>query len=136
VELYHPLTGEPYGGLKENPTTGTITLWEACQRQTWCATGYIHMVLTVLLGLRFSPEGITFAPHLPAETAQMRLGGLRYRDAVLDITIERGEGGDRADPSERAVPGAPVLWQNGTRQDRMFLPSTAAGEQTLRLVAP
>jgi hypothetical protein len=88
------------------------------------------MVLTVLLGLRFSSEGITFAPHLPAETAQMRLGGLRYRDAVLDITVERGGGGDRA------VPGAPVLWQNGTRQDRMFLPSTAAGEQTLRLVAP
>ena len=42
AEIYHPLTGEIYGGLQENG--GRIVLWNATSRQTWAATAYIRMV--------------------------------------------------------------------------------------------
>ena len=43
-ELFHPLTGQPYGGVQES-NNGDWTNWAPAKRQTWAATGYINMVL-------------------------------------------------------------------------------------------
>ena len=56
AEIYHPITGRPYGGLQENQGQGII-LWEATSRQTWAATAYLRMVLLGLVGMRFNTDG-------------------------------------------------------------------------------
>jgi hypothetical protein len=121
AEIYHSQTGEPYGGLQETAPAGAIALWKACDRQTWCATGYIYMVLSVLLGLRFSPAGIALLPYLPREAAPIELSGLLYRGAQLDLVVERRPGQEKG------------MWRNGIRQDRAFVPSTVDGAQEVHL---
>lgn len=44
VEVYHPMTGAPYGGIQEE-ITGQIESYRVCHRQSWCASGYIAMAL-------------------------------------------------------------------------------------------
>lgn len=115
-EIYHPETGAPYGGVQElvvgEPkdwhgwclagAAGTsalgheLHLWHPARRQTWCATAYLRMVLQGLLGMRFAPEGITFAPCLPVGLDRARVEGLAYRDAQLTIEVERGGATDGA----------------------------------------
>ncbi|MCD6346743.1 MAG: hypothetical protein J7L96_04910, partial [Bacteroidales bacterium] len=43
AEIYHPYSGEIYGGIQES--NGKLALWGAANRQTWSATGYIRMIL-------------------------------------------------------------------------------------------
>jgi glycogen debranching enzyme len=50
VEVYHPETGLPYGGLQES-LNGTIDPYWVCHRQSWCASGYIIVLLFCLLKL-------------------------------------------------------------------------------------
>jgi glycogen debranching enzyme len=91
AELYHPVTGKPYGGLQEHPEKGAITTWEACSRQSWCASGYLHMVWKVLFGMHFSKRGITLKPNLPDEIDSMSIKNLRYRNSILEIRVSRGQ---------------------------------------------
>lgn len=63
-EIYHPETGLPYGGIQEDEARGIVE-WLSCRRQTWCAAGFINMVLHVFLGIRYSPSGLTFSAYLP-----------------------------------------------------------------------
>ncbi len=86
AEIYHPLTGEIYGGMQEAGDEGMI-LWEATSRQTWAATAYLRMVLLGLVGLRCDTEGLRCEPCLPAGIQTVELRNLRYRDALLDIRI-------------------------------------------------
>ncbi len=97
-EIYHPDTGLPYGGLQENGDaissnenghTGMIE-WKSCVRQTWAATGYIHMALKTLFGLHITPDALTITPYLPMGCKSMHLSGLRWRNATLDITVNAG----------------------------------------------
>ncbi len=90
AEIYHPLTGKPYGGLQESLGQG-IVLWQATSRQTWAATAYLRMVLLGLVGLRFETRGVRFQPCIPKGLALVRLQNLRYRAMTLDVTI-RGTG--------------------------------------------
>jgi glycogen debranching enzyme len=90
AEIYHPLTGLPYGGLQENLGQG-IVLWEATSRQTWAATAYLRMVLLGLCGLRFDTEGVRFQPCVPDGIASVDLRNLAYGKMNLDVTI-RGTG--------------------------------------------
>lgn len=92
VEIYHPFTGMPYGGLQEEPKAKGIVEWESCSRQTWCATGYINMVLTVLCGMRFDESGIEFNPFMPDDMHKIELNGLKYRQMLIDISISRTKG--------------------------------------------
>ena len=89
-ELYHPESGEPYGGLQESFDAEAPRLWTSCRDQTWCATGYINMVLTVLGGLEFSPEGAMVCPYLPDELVELHLENIPYREAVLNIHVSGG----------------------------------------------
>jgi glycogen debranching enzyme len=90
AEIYHPLTGMPYGGLQESQGQGII-LWQATCRQTWAATAYLRMVLLGLVGMRFDTDGIRFEPCLPKGISSVDLQNVRYRSMIIDVTI-RGTG--------------------------------------------
>lgn len=89
AEIYHPLTGEIYGGMQEWYDGGTPRLWVPCQRQTWCATGFMGMVLHVLGGVRLERESISFDPWLPEGMNAMTLQGIRYRECEINLRVER-----------------------------------------------
>lgn len=86
AEIYHPLSGEPYGGMQEAGDKGII-LWEATSRQTWAATAYLRMVLLGLVGMRFDCDGLRFQPCLPDGISFLEIDNLKYRRMHLKITI-------------------------------------------------
>lgn len=53
IEVYHPETGVPYGGWQE-AGNGKIEPFGICHRQSWCASGYIGMVLFCYFDLGIS----------------------------------------------------------------------------------
>lgn len=125
AEIYHPVTGEVYGGLQEGHWERPIYKpyeWESCSRQTWSATGYIRMVLHGLFGMRFSPGGITFKPFVPQRLGSIKLRGLKYRDSVLNITVE-GYGSD----IDRAT-------VNGAECTDICIPASAKGIKDIKIV--
>lgn len=88
-ELYHPLTGQIYGGIQEGlHPQGKSEEWRSCSRQTWSATGFINMILTGLLGIVFETDGIRFKPMVPKGFKKVEFYNLPYRDMILDIQIE------------------------------------------------
>jgi glycogen debranching enzyme len=120
AEIYHPLTGEVYGGLQENGGRG-IVLWDATSRQTWAATAYLRMVLLGLTGLRFDADGVRFQPCLPDGIAHVELRNLSYRRMRLDIAI-RGSG---AKVQEMVV--------NGLKLDTRLLAADREGRQEITI---
>ena len=120
VEIYHPVTGMPYGGLQENLGQGII-VWQATSRQTWAATAYLRMVLLGLAGMRFDTRGVRFEPCVPKGISSVDLRNVRYRNAILDVTI-RGTGSK--------VKHCTV---NGKDADDRLVPARAAGRQTVAI---
>jgi hypothetical protein len=72
MEYYHPEDGKPDGSA----------------RQLWSASGYVSMILHGLFGMEFTDIGIAFAPVVPAGLGELTLSDVRYRDAVLKITVK------------------------------------------------
>jgi glycogen debranching enzyme len=116
AEIYHPLTGEVYGGLQEGAPGWQ---WRSCLRQTWSATAFLRMALMGLLGMDFSPLGIAFNPTLPPGVSRLALRGLAYRAATLNVTVAGA--GNRV--KSFAI--------NGQRQERAFLPAVETGEMEI-----
>ena len=83
-EIYNPLTGKGDGGWQGFH-------WGPILDQTWSATAYLRMMYQGMFGMNFRPDGVALAPTLPAGWGNVKLSGLKYRDAVLDITLE-GQG--------------------------------------------
>ncbi len=55
----------------------------------WCLSGNIALTLKMLMGVHYEVDGIRFEPFIPKALADTRtLSGLRYRGAVLNITVE------------------------------------------------
>jgi glycogen debranching enzyme len=121
AEIYHPLTGEIYGGMQEAGKKG-IVLWRATSRQTWAATAYIRMILTGLLGMRFSPDGVRFKPCLPEGVTRVELRGLIYRRMSVDVAI-RGKG--------RAVQSIRI---DGQARADALLSARGQGKKTVSIV--
>ena len=69
-ELYHPLTGEIYGGTRERTGKG-IVLWHSLPRQTWVATAVIRMIVAGVAGL-----------------TKVELRNLAHRGMTLNMTVE------------------------------------------------
>lgn len=88
AEIFHPLTGEIYGGLQEAGKGQSGWEWESCARQSWSASGYLRLILFGLLGLRFLPEGVRLAPYLPPELNWLEIEHLPYRNARLTVRVE------------------------------------------------
>jgi glycogen debranching enzyme len=116
-ELYHPLTGEPYGGVQEGIRW---TTWPSVPRQTWSATGYLRMILQCIFGMKLSPEGVIFKPYLPDGITSIRLEGLPYRKMVLNLELE-GQ-------------GDVVKLMEINKQAGNFIPADAEGLQELKAV--
>ncbi|MDD5687544.1 MAG: hypothetical protein PHE88_06905 [Elusimicrobia bacterium] len=85
AEIYHPDTGEIYGGLQEQ--NGKMVEYKSCSRQTWSATAYIRMIFMGLLGMNFKCDGIEFKPAIPKVLKSVILKNLSYRDSLLNIEI-------------------------------------------------
>lgn len=84
-EIYHPITGEPYGGLQVD--RGNVRMWVSEPHQTWSATGYLRMIYHDLFGMRFDSDELRLHPFVPPRFEALRLTGIEYRDMTLDITI-------------------------------------------------
>ncbi len=43
IEVYHPVTGQPYGGLQEHHERSGMEIYPVIRRQSWCASGFLAM---------------------------------------------------------------------------------------------
>ena len=80
------------------------------------------MILRVLMGLNFTPDGIEFAPMVPTcMTGTKTLKGLLYRKAIIDITIY-GSGTD-----------IKSITDNGRPLEGTFLPGDIDGNHHIEI---
>ena len=87
VEVYHPITGEKYGGVQE--WKGNLEYeWKSCDRQTWSATAYIRLLLLDVVGMKFSKDGVVFNPLITKDISPLSLKNIKYRKMEIDIEIE------------------------------------------------
>ena len=113
-----------FGSNMENmvATDGSIRTALDSPRQLWSIAGYIGLTRSALLGITYEPNGIRFAPAVPASMEGARsLSGLKYRGMTLNVSVI-GEGtiirsfkldGQDADP---------------------FVPNTLTGEHSVQIV--
>lgn len=92
AEIYHQQTGEIYGGVQEygginKESHKGITQWQSENYQTWSATAYLRNVYMDLIGMKFCENGIKFEPIFSKLTTDISLKNLKYRDAILNISI-------------------------------------------------
>lgn len=85
-ELYHPETGLQDGGMQECNEKGIIH-WNSCARQSWAASGFIHMVLKALFGFHFAEDSVSIDPVLPEGCPMLKLSGLYYRNREINLTV-------------------------------------------------
>lgn len=63
AEIYHPVTGEMYGGWQENQGNGMM-IWKSQLKQCWCASGYIRIMLFAILGISFDNHNMYVNPKM------------------------------------------------------------------------
>ena len=90
AEIYHPDTSLPYGGRQEDKCKGIIS-WSSGKKQTWSATGYLHMIFANIIGMKFEKCGIAFKPYLLSGITILELTGFVVQNTEFDITV-RGKG--------------------------------------------
>lgn len=83
-EIY-TMDGEPSGGWQCG------ALWDKKPHQTWCATGYMNLILRYVFGLHPSVAGLELNPKGLSGVKKCQITGLKYRNAVLNVTI-KGQG--------------------------------------------
>ena len=89
-------------------------------RQLWSVAGNLATQYRVLFGMRFRADRLAFAPMVPpAYAGERTLSNLRYRGAVLTVTV-RGSGDGVA---SARLDGRPVA--------RAEIPATLTGAHTL-----
>lgn len=92
-------------------------------RQLWSVAGSLATQLRVLFGMRFGADRLAFAPVVPpAYAGERTLSGLRWRGAVLTVTV-RGAGDGVA---SARLDGRPL--------ERAEIPATLAGAHTVEIV--
>lgn len=90
-------------------------------RQTWSVGGQLGMVYKVMAGMRLQPDGIAFAPFVPAPYAgTMQLLGFKYRQAELDIVL-KGHGNEIAS------------FRLDGQDAKPFVPATLKGKHTVEI---
>lgn len=92
-EIYHPDTGEVYGGLQGygSPTNNDIFLWGSCSHQTWSATAYLSCIYYEILGATIEKDSITFDPYLPTGVNEATISGLKVGNTTFNIILVRGD---------------------------------------------
>lgn len=90
-EIFHPVTGEPYGGLQEHWTTDTLRAFKVCEHQTWSATGYLSLLLYGFAGMTINEEHVCFKPYMNKTIGFIEITDLQINEMVINIRIE-GQG--------------------------------------------
>ena len=88
AEIYHPITGEVYGGLQERAKEG-YSLWKSCQKQSWSATAFWAMIFYGIIGIDITDTSIIIKPYLPVSLNHVTLKNLTIGDAEISIKIDR-----------------------------------------------
>ena len=114
-EIYNSLSGKPDGGWQSGRQWGPLS------DQTWSATAYLRMIYEGLFGMDFQPDALKLAPHLPATWGKVSLQGVRYRAAILDITLE-GQGSRIA-----------RVTMDGATTNKVFVPAALTGRHSLTI---
>ena len=91
AEIYHPDSGQRYGGEQEAPSIKDYKTWDSEARQTWCATGYIRMILDTIFGLHYDSVGISGDVWLPDTIEHCTLSGLQWQGQTLTLTAIKGQ---------------------------------------------
>lgn len=86
-ELYHPDTTCPYGGLQEKENFEIVS-WNSEKKQTWSATGYLNMIFSNIIGMKFDTEKVVFKPYLPKNISYIKITDLDIRNMSLEIEIK------------------------------------------------
>lgn len=118
TEIYHPVTGLPYGGVQEDYYQRHLSLWESVPNTTWGATSYVCLVHKCLLGMDCRPDGIHFRPHLPPSVSKLSLSNIPYRGAMLHVEVART--------------GQKSFFLDG-RPAKPFLPASLEGERRVAI---
>lgn len=89
AEIYHPVSGEIYGGIQERWGKG-ITSWNSELKQTWSATGYIRIILFDILGIEIDEDGMRVNPNMIAGIENIEIRNLLFRNRLYNISITDG----------------------------------------------
>lgn len=87
AELYHPISGEMYGGLQENGDKGIGEWWGSEPFQAWSATAYLRNVYYDIAGMNFTEDGIEFSPVGISVLKDVKLHAIKYKNAVINLNI-------------------------------------------------
>ncbi len=88
-EIYHPDTGEVYGGL-QGSGNNDIFLWGSCSHQTWSATAYLSLIYYEMMGAELDKDSVTFTPYLPTGVNEATVSGFKVGNTTFDIVVVRG----------------------------------------------
>ena len=117
AEIYHPVTGEAYGGWQEDKCEG-IFLSRPQPWQTWSATAYLRNIYLDLVGMRFESNGIYFAPVTTELVTELKLTNFKYRNCTLHISIK--------------VTGKDIFMLDGVETEA-FIPKDITGEHQIEI---
>ncbi len=93
------------------------------RRMLWSIAGNIAMVHRLFTGINYETMGIRFAPFVPEAFGGTRtLSNLKYRDAILNITV-RGYGD-----------GIDSFYVDGELWEEPFIPADLKGEHTIGII--
>jgi len=121
AEVYHPMTGEIYGGVQE--CEGNLEYeWVSCERQTWSATCFIRLLLLNVIGMNFTTKGIGFKPQVTENISPLSVENIKYRKMDIDIEIV-GTGNEISE-----------FYIDDQLKMEAFLPSDTEGKKKIKIV--
>ena len=91
-EIYHPETGEAYGGLQEKREgeKRVIGDWMSCPHQTWGATAFLSLIYYHVLGADIREGEVVFKPYLPEGVNEIAVKDFKVGETTFDIVVVRG----------------------------------------------
>lgn len=92
-------------------------------RMLWSIAGNLATVYRILFGLSLSPQGLSITPFVPtASEGTIKLTGLKYRNATLDITVQ----GYGSDIKEAFI--------DGNRVEKILLQPELSGNHNIEVI--
>ena len=122
--VYRPAALMLSNRLMLSPFTGGADNQELnADGHLWSIAANLALVYRVYFGLEFQAKGLAFFPVVPEKLAgEKKLTGLKYRKAVLDITVK----GFGSGISSFRIDGQPA--------EKFFIPSDLEGAHTVEIV--
>lgn len=87
-EIYHPVTGKPYGGIQEPVKNNEYSRLKSCEHQVWSATGYMSMVINGIAGFTPGEKEPIFCMNRTSVVDFLEIEGLIYKGAKIDIRLK------------------------------------------------